>query len=49
MEGDGLVRPYGDALNDGRMQLSFTLPLPAGELAKEVSRALLQQLGLEDI
>lgn len=49
MEGDGLVRPYGDALNDGRMQLSFTLPLPAGELAKEVSRVLLQQLGLEDI
>ncbi|MEW6523200.1 MAG: OAM dimerization domain-containing protein [Bacillota bacterium] len=47
--GDGLVRPYGDTLGDGRMQLSFALPLPAGDQAREVARALLQQLGLEDI
>ncbi|MHB8757481.1 MAG: OAM dimerization domain-containing protein, partial [Bacillota bacterium] len=29
------VRPYGDTANDGAVQLSFTLPLPAGDLATE--------------
>ena len=24
------VKPYGDTMNDGKVQLSFTLPVPAG-------------------
>ena len=28
------VKPYGDALNDGKVQLSFTLPVPYGEEAE---------------
>ena len=27
----GVVRPYGDTTGDGRVQLSFTLPVPFGE------------------
>ena len=27
----GIVRPYGDTTGDGRVQLSFTLPVPFGE------------------
>jgi acyl-CoA hydrolase len=27
----GVVRPYGDTTGDGRMQLSFTLPVPFGD------------------
>ena len=29
------VKPYGDALNDGKMELAFTLPVPYGEEAEE--------------
>ena len=29
------VKPYGDALNDGKVQLAFTLPVPYGEEAEE--------------
>ena len=28
------VKPYGDALNDGKVQLAFTLPVPYGEEAE---------------
>ena len=24
------VKPYGDTMNDGKVQLSFTLPVPEG-------------------
>lgn len=27
------IRPYGDTMNDGKVQLSFTLPVPAGDEA----------------
>ena len=27
----GVVRPYGDTTGDGRVQLSFTLPVPFGD------------------
>ncbi len=29
--GIGIVRPYGDTTGDGRVQLSFTLPVPFGD------------------
>ncbi len=27
------VKPYGDTLNDGKVQISFTLPVPDGDRA----------------
>jgi len=43
------IRPYGDTLDDGRMQFSFALPAPADEKGKEAARLLLKNMGLENI
>ncbi len=40
------VRPYGDQLGDGVVQLSFTLPVPHGPAARKTALALAAQLGL---
>lgn len=42
------IKPYGDTINDGKVQLSFTLPLPAGEEATESAKILLRKMGLEN-
>ncbi len=42
------VKPYGDTLNDGRMQFSFTLPVPCTEESKEAARQLLMKMGVEE-
>ncbi|EOD01670.1 OAM dimerization domain-containing protein [Caldisalinibacter kiritimatiensis] len=42
------VKPYGDTLNDGMVQLSFTLPVPYGDEANEAARRLAKKMGLED-
>lgn len=42
------VKPYGDTLNDGMTQLSFTLPVPCGEEAREAARQLAGKMGLEE-
>ncbi len=42
------VKPYGDTLNDGMVQMSFTLPVSASEEAKEAARRLALKMGLED-
>lgn len=42
------VKPYGDTLNDGMVQLSFTLPVPLTSLAKEGARQLVHNLGLQE-
>ncbi len=42
------VMPYGDTLNDGATQLSFTLPVPAGDEAKEAARQLTAKMGFND-
>ena len=42
------IKPYGDTLDDGRVQLSFTLPLPLDENTKEAARQLALQMGLEE-
>ena len=34
MSGMNLVRAYGDTTGDGMVQLSFTLPVPAGPRAQ---------------
>jgi len=41
------VKPYGDTLNDGAVQISFTLPVPAGDEAREAARQLALKMGLE--
>ncbi len=40
------IRPYGDSLNDGALQMSFTLPLPCGPLAREAALLLVRRMGL---
>lgn len=42
------VKPYGDTLNDGMMQLSFTLPVPYGDEADEAAKRLAKKMGLEE-
>ncbi|NLV77551.1 MAG: hypothetical protein GX023_11380 [Tissierellia bacterium] len=42
------VKPYGDTLNDGMVQTSFTLPIPYGDAAKEAARLLAKKMGLEE-
>ena len=42
------VRPYGDTLNDGEVQLSFTLPVPHGPEATEAAKQVVRKMGLED-
>lgn len=44
-----IIKPYGDTLNDGRVQLSFSLPVPATEFGKEAARLLLKQMGFDEI
>lgn len=46
---DTIIKPYGDTFNDGRMQLSFSLPVPPDEKGKEAARILLQKIGFDDI
>lgn len=43
------IRPYGDTLNDGAVQMSFTLPVPASEEAKEAAKILGTKMGLEEV
>lgn len=44
-----LVRPYGDTQNDGKVQLSFTLPVPWSDAADEAARQLAVKMGLRDV
>jgi beta-lysine 5,6-aminomutase beta subunit len=41
------VRPYGDHLDDGIVQLSFTLPVPDGAAARKTAIELAAKLGLD--
>ena len=40
------VRPYGDTLDDGAVQLSFSLPVPFGDEAKEAAKQMVLKMGL---
>jgi beta-lysine 5,6-aminomutase beta subunit len=42
------IKPYGDTLDDGMVQLSFTLPIPLSSVAKEAARQLTTGMGLEE-
>jgi len=42
-----VVRPYGDTTGDGMVQLSFTLPVPAGKRAEAAAQALARSMGID--
>jgi beta-lysine 5,6-aminomutase beta subunit len=42
------VKPYGDTLNDGKIQLSFTLPVASGPKAASAAVKLANQMGVKD-
>lgn len=42
------VKPYGDTTGDGALQLSFTLPVPAGGIGREAAKQLCLKMGIED-
>lgn len=42
------IKPYGDTMNDGKVQLSFTLPVPMGDEAIEAAKQMIRKMGLEN-
>lgn len=42
------VKPYGDTLNDGMMQFSFTLPIPHGDESSEAAKQMLIKMGISE-
>jgi len=43
------IRSYGDTLNDGAVQLSFTLPVPCGAKGTEAARQFVEKLGFKHV
>jgi beta-lysine 5,6-aminomutase beta subunit len=43
------IKPYGDTLDDGAVQLSFTLPIEWSEAADEAARQLVTKMGFADV
>jgi len=44
-----MIRAYGDRKDDGRIQLSFTLPVAPSARAKEAARLYAEKLGLRNV
>ncbi|MFN7130661.1 MAG: OAM dimerization domain-containing protein [Myxococcales bacterium] len=44
-----LIRPYGDRMDDGVVQVSFVLPVPPSEKAKEAARVFMKKMGFADV
>jgi beta-lysine 5,6-aminomutase beta subunit len=44
-----IIRPYGDRRDDGVVQLSFTLPVPHSEKAKEAAAQFVRKMGFSDV
>ncbi|MFA7115972.1 MAG: OAM dimerization domain-containing protein [Bacteroidales bacterium] len=42
------AKPYGDTMNDGKVQLSFTLPVPMGDEAIEAAKQLIIKMGFDN-
>ena len=42
------IKPYGDTMNDGKTQMSFTLPVPKGDEAIEAAKQLMRKMGFEN-
>jgi beta-lysine 5,6-aminomutase beta subunit len=43
------IKPYGDTRDDGKVQLSFTLPIEWSERADEAARRLVRSMGFTDV
>ena len=43
------LRPYGDTMNDSKVQLSFTLPIKNDEKGIEAAKVLAKKMGLVDV
>lgn len=43
-----MVKPYGDTMGDGKVQVSFTLPVPDGAKGREAARRLVLSWGFSD-
>jgi beta-lysine 5,6-aminomutase beta subunit len=43
------MRPYGDIMDDGVVQISFTLPVPVSPEAREAAMEFAKKMGLEEI
>ncbi len=44
----GHLKPYGDTMNDGKVQVSFTLPVPNNDRSTEAAKLLAVKMGLKD-
>lgn len=42
------IKPYGDTVNDGKVQLSFTLPVEQGEKGVIAAKNIAERMGLKD-
>jgi beta-lysine 5,6-aminomutase beta subunit len=42
------IKPYGDTMNDGKTQLSFTLPVSCNDEAIEAAKQLIRKMGFEN-
>lgn len=42
------LKPYGDTMNDGKVQLSFTLPVADDEKGEEAARQMAKKMGFEE-
>lgn len=42
------LKPYGDTMNDGKVQVSFTLPIPDNDKGAEAAKLLAKKMGLEE-
>ncbi len=43
-----LIRPYGDTMNDGKVQMSFSLPVPCNAFGEEAAKQMALKMGLHD-
>lgn len=43
------MRPYGDIMDDGVVQVSFTLPVPVSPEAREAAQTMAQMMGLDEV
>lgn len=42
------LKPYGDTMNDGKVQMSFTLPVKDDEKGMEAARLICKKMGFEE-
>ncbi len=42
-----MIRPYGDTKDDGKIQISFTLPMPYDARGEEAAKAIALNMNLD--